>query len=335
MKLVTVAEMKAVEREANENGWTYAQMMEKAGEGLAEIVQSFYGYEEANGVVGLVGPGNNGGDTLIALEKLAQAGWKTYACLVQARSESDPLLQRLRDAGGQARAAGESLTWLGEWLEEATVVLDGVLGTGFRMPLKPEVGRVLEYVKKAPGLGDVIAVDCPSGVDLDSGVATPETIPADLTVCMAAVKTGLLNFPAFELCGGFEVVDIGLPAGLSTWEKIRRELASEEMVREMMPYRSANSHKGTFGTVGVIAGSVNFSGAAYLCAGAAYRIGAGLVQIAAPAPLHAALAGQLPEATWVLLPHDGGVIVERAVEEVVKHIERVNILLWGPGFGLE
>jgi len=106
-------------------------------------------------------------------------------------------------------------------------------------------------------------------------------------------------------------------------------------VREMMPYRSANSHKGTFGTVGVIAGSVNFSGAAYLCAGAAYRIGAGLVQIAAPAPLHAALAGQLPEATWVLLPHDGGVIVERAVEEVVKHIERVNILLWGPGFGLE
>jgi NAD(P)H-hydrate epimerase len=88
MKLVTVAEMKAVEREANENGWTYAQMMEKAGEGLAEIVQSFYGYEEAKGVVGLVGPGNNGGDTLIALEKLAQVGWKTYACLVQARQKA-------------------------------------------------------------------------------------------------------------------------------------------------------------------------------------------------------------------------------------------------------
>ncbi len=117
MKLVTVAEMQAVERQANEQGWTYAQMMEKAGQGLAEIVQSFYGYEEVQGVFGLVGPGNNGGDTLIALEKLSQSGWKTCACLVRPRPENDPLVLRLREVGGLVREAGEDLRWIGDWLQ--------------------------------------------------------------------------------------------------------------------------------------------------------------------------------------------------------------------------
>ncbi len=194
---------------------------------------------------------------------------------------------------------------------------------------------MLDYVKQSPTLGNVVAVDCPSGVDLHTGAAAPEVIPADMTVCMAAVKTGLLSFPAYSLSGSFEVVDIGLPDGLPAWDGIQCELVNEDMVREIMPLRSADSHKGTFGTVGVIAGSISFSGAALLCASSAYRIGAGLVQIAAPAPLHAALAGQLPEATWVLLPHEGGCIAERAVEVMMKHVERVSILLWGPGFGLE
>jgi ADP-dependent NAD(P)H-hydrate dehydratase / NAD(P)H-hydrate epimerase len=336
MKLVTVAEMQAVEREADKNGWTYAQMMEKAGSGLAEIVQSMYGYdEEVQLVLGLVGSGNNGGDTLIALETLALEGWKTCACLVRPRPADDLLVRRLLDAGGQVRSADESIEWLSEWLQQSAVILDGVLGTGIRLPLKAEVARVLAYVKNFPELGNVVAVDCPSGVDLDTGEAAPETIPADLTVCMAAVKTGLLAFPAYSLCGGFEVVDIGLPQGLPSWEGIQRELVGEDMVRGILPPRSPNSHKGTFGTVEVIAGSLNYTGAALLSASAAYRIGAGLVQIAAPSPLHAALAGQIPEATWVLLPHEGGVIAERAADEIFKRLERVSILLWGPGFGIE
>src|SRR5512133_4383250 len=105
MKLVTVAEMQAIEHEANEQGSNYEQMMERAGQGLADMVQSFYGYEEAQSVVGLVGSGNNGGDTLIALTALAQAGWQARAYLVRPRAEDDPLPQRLRDAGGEALQA--------------------------------------------------------------------------------------------------------------------------------------------------------------------------------------------------------------------------------------
>ncbi|RPJ51637.1 MAG: NAD(P)H-hydrate epimerase, partial [Chloroflexi bacterium] len=336
MKLVTVAEMQAIERESNERGWTYEQMMEKAGQGLAEIVESFYGYEEDRVVVGLVGSGNNGGDTLIALERLARNGWKARAYLVRQRMPGEALQRRVTAAGGELMFVEYDANFhtLDAWLHEATVLLDGVFGTGIKLPLKGDAARVLGHVKDFPERPAVVAVDCPSGVDLNSGEAAPEVIPADLTVCMAAVKTGLLRFPAYHLKGALEVVDIGLPAGLESWESIQREVVDEEMVRGLMPERPADGHKGTFGTVGVVAGSLNYTGAAYLCSAAAYRIGAGLVQIAAPAPLHAALAGQLPEATWVLLPHEQGAIAEQSIDVLAKHLDRVDIVLWGPGFGV-
>lgn len=337
MKLVSVAEMQSIEREANAGGWTYEMMMEKAGLGLAEIVESFYGYEEDRTVLGLVGSGNNGGDTLIALEHLARDGWQARAYLVRPRPSGDPLVQRLLHAGGeliQSEEGGDA-QGLDAWLADASVLVDGVLGTGIRLPLKPEVARILKRVQESQALPEVVAVDCPSGVDLETGEAAEETIPADVTVCMAAVKAGLLKFPAYRLAGTLEVVDIGLPDGLEPWERVRTETVTDEIVRAALPRRPVDGHKGTFGTVGVVAGSLSFTGAVFLCSEAAYRIGAGLVQIAAPAPLHAALAGKIPEATWVLLPHEMGAISENAVSTLANHLDKVTVLLWGPGFGLE
>jgi len=337
MKLVTVAEMQAVEREANDLGWTFAQMMEKAGSGLAEIVQSFYGYEENNLAIGLIGSGNNGGDTLIALEVLAREGWQVCAYLVRPRAEHDPLVQRVVTAGGEVWQVERDadLQKLDSWLNDSTVLLDGVFGTGIRLPLEGDAARVLARVKGSPERPPVVAVDCPSGIDLESGQAAEETIPAEVTVCMAAVKAGLLKFPAYSLTGELEVVDIGLPENLAAWAQVRRDVVTGDTVRAILPERPANSHKGTFGTVAVVAGSVNYTGAALLCSRAAHRIGAGLVQIAVPTPVHAALAGHFPEATWVLLPAEMGVIAEGAVTVLLKHLERVTVLLWGPGFGLE
>jgi hydroxyethylthiazole kinase-like uncharacterized protein yjeF len=96
-----------------------------------------------------------------------------------------------------------------------------------------------------------------------------------------------------------------------------------------------SAHKGTFGTAVIAAGSVNYTGAALLAGKAAYRSGAGLVTLAVPAPLHASLAGQFPEATWLLLPHELGVIAESAAEVLRKNLERATALLVGCGFGLE
>ncbi len=336
MKLVSVAEMQAIEKAADAQGWTYTQMMERAGQGLAEMVQSFYGYEEERAVVGLVGTGNNGGDTLIALVALAQDGWQARAYLVRPRS-NDPLVQRLRDAGGEVVLAEEDRDFhiLNGWIVSSSVLLDGVLGTGFKLPLRGDAATVIGHIKALEDLPSVVAVDCPSGIDLDTGEAAEETIPADLTVCMAAVKAGLLRFPAYGLAGSIEVVDIGLPDELTAWHAIQNEMVTDEIVRPLLPARSPDSHKGTYGTVCVLAGSLNYTGAALLCATAALRIGAGLVQIAAPAPLHAALAGHIPEATWTLLPHEQGVISRGAVEELLRNLGRANVLLMGPGFGQE
>ena len=181
----------------------------------------------------------------------------------------------------------------------------------------------------------VVAVDCPSGMDCDTGEVPDECIPADLTVTMAAVKQGLVSMPAYELAGEMRVVDIGLPSELPSLRAVTTEVAEEDLVARLLPARSPLAHKGTFGTALIAAGSVNYTGAAFLAGSAAYRAGAGLVTLAVPAPLHAALAGHLPEATWLLLPHELGVISRDAVEVLAEAVSSCNALLVGPGLGTE
>lgn len=342
MKLVTVAQMQAIEREANAAGLTYEQMMQNAGIGLAEVVAREYTEYREEGVLGLVGSGNNGGDTLVALTRLANQGWMASAITVRPRPYGDPLVERFTAAGGKLYELDEATDRLDALLRSHAILLDGVLGTGFRLPLKDELaatlGAVQQVLVRLEEPPHVVAVDCPSGVDCDSGAAAPETIPAELTVTMAAIKTGLLNFPAYRLAGEIEVVGIGLPdegLGLEAWQVVRRFVPDARRVSQSLPERPLDAHKGTFGTALVVAGSVNYTGAALLAGEAAYRIGAGLVTLAVPAPLHGVLAGQLPEATWLLLPHEMGVIAEQAVDLVSKNLERATALLLGPGFGME
>ena len=339
MKLVTVSQMQAIEKEADSKGLTFDRMMQNAGQGLAEVVADLFVDEEQLEVVGLVGPGNNGGDTLVALTTLAEEGWKASAFLV--KRKKDDLVKKFTEVGGQLVPSekDDALFHLSSFLETADVLLDGVLGTGIKLPLKKDVADLLSEVGDLLDSFDevplVIAVDCPSGVDCDSGETADETIHADLTVTMAAVKQGLLKLPAFEYVGELKVVDIGLPVDLPSLKNLQTEVADEDSVSALLPERSLDSHKGTFGTALIASGSVNYTGAVVLAGEATYRAGAGLVQLAIPASIHAAVAGQVPEATWVLLPHSTGVIASSAAEVLVKNLERATAMLIGPGLGAE
>lgn len=342
MKLVSVSEMRAIEQEADSGGLTYSQMMENAGSGLAQAVMDLvFEEDEQPGVVGLVGPGNNGGDTLVALSHLAAKGWRARAYLVNRPMERDPLIERLRAAGGEITASNqdERLEMLSAFIGSATVIMDGILGTGFKVPLKKEISETMKAVNETMAELDwppyVVAVDCPSGVNCDTGEAVEEAVPASVTVTMAAVKQGLIKFPAFELVGDLQVADIGLTDEIASWAAIKDEVADDNLVEEILPGRPDDSHKGTFGTALIVAGSVNYTGAALLAGKAAYRVGAGLVTMAVPGPLHLALAGQFPEATWILLPHEIGVISAEAADVLVKNLGRVNGFLIGPGLGTE
>lgn len=338
MKLVTVSQMQTLEKEADASGLTYAEMMENAGQGLADVILEMFDTDDMElEAVGLVGPGNNGGDTLVALSTLAAEGWKTRAYLV--KRKKDDLVKRFAEAGGELLTGENAFEQLAEAIGTADILLDGVLGTGARLPLKKDMAELLSEVNDIlDGLDEyplVVAVDCPSGVDCDSGEVADETIAADLTVTMAAVKQGLLKLPAYEYVGDLEVVDIGLPEDLPSLQGLNVEVAEADSVAALLPERPIDSHKGTFGTALIAAGSVNYTGAVILAGEAAYRAGAGLVTLAVPGPVHMALAGRIPEATWVLLPHEMGVISSAGAEVLAKNFERASALLIGPGFGTE
>ena len=344
MKLVSISEMHSIEQEADANGLTYDMMMENAGYNLSrEVLKLAYAQndEEDIQVLGFVGPGNNGGDTLVALTHLAEKGWKARAYLIKRKAASDPLAKRLEDADGEIYLADKDSDFqqLTAFLETADVVLDGVLGTGFKLPLKTDIGKVLGVVKTLLGSIEwqpfIVAVDCPSGVDCDTGEVAKECIPADATVTLAAVKQGLLKLPAFDSVGELRIVDIGLLTELKSWQAVKSEVADETLAVSLLPKRSTDSHKGTFGAALVVAGSVNYTGAALLAGKAAYRIGAGLVTLAVPALLHTALAGHFPEATWLLLPHQMGSIASGATDVLTDNLEHTTALLIGPGLGLD
>jgi NAD(P)H-hydrate epimerase len=342
VKLVSVAEMVNIEKKADASGHTYDLMMEHAGSGLGEVIQEKLGEQTNKTALGLVGSGNNGGDTLVALAYLAtQYDWEVRAYIVRPRPDKDPLVTRVMDAGGEVVLVDEDKKYrqLSRMLETHDVLLDGILGTGVRLPLKGVVAKLLAVVsRRLAKIEDppiIVAVDCPSGVDCDTGAAGEACLRADLTVTMAAVKTGLVQLPAFDLVGELTLVGIGLDDDLPPWQAVKRFVATEDAIRGMLPKRPIDAHKGTFGTALVVGGSINYTGAPLLSGKAAYRVGAGLVTLAVPAPLHAPLAGQFPEATWVLLPHDVGVIDAKAVNVVIKNLTRVTALAIGPGFGLE
>jgi hydroxyethylthiazole kinase-like uncharacterized protein yjeF len=341
VKLYSVKEMQSLEKEANENGLTYEMMMENAGRGIADEIELAYSQLPNKKIFALVGSGNNGGDALVALYYLSLKQWETCAYIIKKRPPEDPLITRLSAKGGQVITVEEDKKFsrLAKLLDSYTVLMDGVFGTGIKLPLNEDIARILKFVNRNL-IGNskkihVLAVDCPSGVDCETGEAAEETIPAEITVTMAGVKSGLIKFPAAKMAGELRIASIGPIENLQTFINNQKIVLSRELIKKYLPERPLDAHKGTFGTAFIVAGSVNYTGAALLAGMAAYRSGVGLVTMAIPAPLHEALSGQFPESTWVLLPHEIGVISADAARVVRQNIDRATAILIGPGFGLE
>lgn len=364
-KIVTTDQMRAVERAADAQGHSYAAMMERAGRAVAERVKQLLAGSEQPRVAVIVGPGNNGGDGLVAARILAQEleGASVGAFLLKLRGDDDDVFARARDAGvfiasaDDDKAAGYRV--LQNLVANADVLIDALFGTSLRLPIKGDAAKVLQAAHKAitlrraerpappyttpadpdltaPDDGPIIvAVDCPSGLDCDTGALDKLTLPAHETITFAAAKPGLLTFPGAEAVGTLHIADIGLPSRLPELDEIALTLVDAAEVRARLPQRPRDSHKGTFGKAMVVAGSLNYTGAAYLAAAAAYRAGAGLVTVGAPQIIVPVLAGMLPEATWLLLPHDLGVINEAAVKVLRTELAGYSALLLGPGFGRE
>ena len=338
-KVVSVEEMRAIERAADAGGLTYAMMMENAGRSVAQAILRRLPEIAGKRVAILVGPGNNGGDGLVTGHYLAEAGAQVAAYLVRERSPDDPNLLRFKGHGALVASAesDQRERVLRNMIGSADVVVDAVLGTGFRLPLEGAAREVLSAAASVLSARTtsplVVALDCPSGLDCDTGETAAETIRADLTVTLAAAKPGLLAFPGAELVGQLVWGDIGLPEGFELLERAQVDVAHADLVRGWLPERRRDSHKGTFGRAIVGAGSVNYPGAAALAGEAAYRVGAGLVTLAVPSVLQSMLVPQLPEATWLLLPAEMGAIGEGGAAVLRPELAGTQALLLGPGIG--
>ena len=339
-KFLSVAEMVAIENEADQLGLSFSQLMENAGKSLADVISRNFKDIEKKDILALVGKGNNGGDALVALRVLSERGWSTTAYLVDRKVEGDSIADQYVSSGGNLlnNLDDPKLEKLEALVTENKLIIDGLLGTGGKLPLRAPYKEVLVKIKRnltEENAPLIIAVDCPSGADCVSGDVAKETIPANLTVCMAAVKSGMFKFPAFETLGKLDVVSIGLNEDQPLWKGISRFVADKDFVESKLPIRKMNSHKGTFGTAMVVAGSLKYTGAALLAGKSAFRSGAGLGSMAVIEPLHSTLSGHFPEAVWHLLPHKNGVIDSAGSEIISNNLEKISSILIGPGLGLE
>ncbi|MCX6053969.1 MAG: NAD(P)H-hydrate epimerase [Chloroflexi bacterium] len=336
MNLISVESMKRLESEANLGGYTFETMMRRAGQNLALEVNERFALLQQKNILGLIGSGNNGGDTLIALTELLDEGWSSCGILMNSGNQPQTLIEEFERKGGSINIYGPSeIKSIEEAITRARVILDGLIGTGFKPPMKSPHHELLSLIGKKRHEKTIIAVDCPSGMDCSSGEVSAETLRADITVCMEAVKEGLLKFPAFDYCGEIAVVDLGIPAKFKGASKETDFVIDADFVKKHLPFRKNQSHKGSFGHLMVCGGCVNYIGAPVLAAKSAFRIGAGMVELAIPERIFEATAGSLIESIYLLLEDEDGVIAESAFSTLLPRLMQSDCLLIGPGLGRE
>jgi NAD(P)H-hydrate epimerase len=337
MKILTADQMHQVEQECAKIGVPTDVLMENAGRAVAEAMKKILGDIARQNILILVGPGNNGGDGLVAGRYLHDGGARVNLYLFSQRPAEDRNFALVQEGGIPWLDANQdsALSQLDDWLSSATAVLDAIFGTGKSRALGGILASVLNKVNEVKGKRPelrIIALDLPSGLDADSGAMDSACLYADNTITLGFPKPGLFNFPGVERAGQITVVDIGIPAHLAK-EGIS-ELITDDWARSVLPPRPLTANKGTFGKVLVVAGSINYIGAAYLACNGAIRVGAGLVTLATATSLQPILAAKLTEVTYLPLPESGpGILAPAATRLVKRAFGEYNVLLVGCGLG--
>lgn len=316
---VTPEEMASFDRRAISAGTPAEDLMERAGAAVFETVSRMT--SPGDGPIAVFcGPGNNGGDGFVLGRLLMQAGYDVRAVLAaESASSISPLcmknLVRFRDAGGTVLGSNRVLETAGQ----PALVVDALLGTGFRGPLAGVFAACAAAMAECEA--PIVAVDTPTGIDGATGTMDPLTPRAAATVCLGAVKAGLLLAPGCSRAGAVFVADIGIGVD----ERQDRELMDFATAAGMLPPRPVDAHKKTFGRLLLIGGSESMPGAPMLMTMGALRAGAGLVHLYVPYPASPAVSGRIPEALCgYFLPGDVTSLPDPAAFDIVAA---------GPGMG--
>jgi hydroxyethylthiazole kinase-like uncharacterized protein yjeF len=335
----TAAEMRRVdERAIRELGISGTTLMERAGKAATEVVVAeLTARRRGRGARVLIvcGKGGNGGDGFVVARLLRRRGVRCDVVLTtppsEVRGDAAAKLTALQKAGGRPVVITDARL-LGPLVQRADLVVDALLGTGARGGTTGHLAAVVESINAAAR--PVVALDIPSGLSADGGVPDAPVVRADVTVTFAGLKRALVMPPGRELAGRVVVADIGIPdsevsRGIATFVLERAD------VRAHFPSRARMAHKGTYGHLLLVAGSVGKTGAAALAASGALRTGVGLVTVATAASQQPIVAGLVLEA--MSAPLDEGAPGEtgaRAWDMVSALMASRDALAIGPGLGV-
>lgn len=337
MKLLTAAQMKTLDQRAiREKGIPSVKLMETAARAVATAALSVCPPERVScGAVVFCGPGNNGGDGIAAARFLLEQGVPVCAFLVGRREkmteDSQEMERRLLAAGGRLEHFCPTDAQQQAACRQAGVLIDAIFGIGLRAAPREDAAAAIRWMNESPA--PVVAADIPSGVSADTGRVPSMAVHAAQTVTFTLPKPGQITGAGSVCCGVLSIVDIGIPKELVDEMPCRTFLLTEEMVRAKLPVRKADGHKGDFGKVGIVAGSVGYTGAPALAAQGAARAGAGLVFLHVPNSIYAIEAVKNTEAMVFPVPCEGETIAPTAAEQLLRKLAAYDACLIGPGLG--
>jgi len=338
MRVLTASQMREADRRTIEEiGIPSMVLMENAGRQVVAALEATHEDLLDRQIAVLCGRGNNGGDGFVVARTLHQRGVavSTFVIgrLTEIRDDARSNVEILGQLGLTVVEIADEQAWELHFSEisECDLIVDAIFGTGLNTPLS---GLFETIVADVNGSGiPVIAIDLPSGLSADSAELIGHCIRATTTVTLAAPKLPLVLPPAETFAGEIIVADIGIPPEvIENLEGPRIELLTREALRAAVPPREPDSHKGDYGHVLIVAGSVGKTGAAYLAAAGALRSGAGLVTVATPRSAQPVVAAMAPEYMTVPLDEEPeGTLALSALEQVLE-LEQ-DVMAAGPGLG--
>jgi NAD(P)H-hydrate epimerase len=333
MRIVSAEEMRQIDRiTVEERGIPGLTLMERAGQAVANFIISRVFPRKA---VVVTGKGNNAGDGFVAARLLHKAGIQVFlVTLVDENSLSGDALTNFRALpSGINRMLCEKEAQINPWLSKADCIVDAILGTGVSGDMRGLYAEIIKAINHSSAC--VVSVDIPSGLPADAGYYDGLCVHADYTVNMGLPKLGMAQYPAAGYCGEVIVASLGFPEDLlSAPTSSRCNLITAESVKAFLPIRPPDGHKGTFGSVLVVAGSPGMTGAASMTAMAAARSGAGMVFVAIPQGLNPILEVKLTEPLTIPIPtKTDGIPDMNMYDEIMRRTEEIDCMALGPGMG--
>lgn len=309
--LYTTAQVRALDAAAIAGGIAGIELMERAAHAALDALRARW--PQALSLCVLCGPGNNGGDGFLLAALARAAGLRADVVAAAPTSTGDAALARERCVreGGRILPAAAGLP-------DADVYVDGLFGSGLNRAPAGDAAALIAALNAQPR--PVLALDVPSGLDADTGVAFAPCVRAAATVCFVGWKRGLFTAQGADQAGVRSLATLGIPAHVYATAAADASL----LTPQALPPRQRDSHKGRYGHVLAIGGDLGAGGAVRLSGEAAARIGAGLVSIATREANVGALLAARPE----LMPQ--GVHVPRNLEPLLA---RASVLAVGPGLG--